>query len=162
MSVHAITLPLDDRAERRRLEVAPAGPFKTCALLLWGARPGSLIHQLTIIGTGLFVGALPAVMFESDVGFEYFEQALIPSQHHGHPAVDTKNIGKFFRLDGPVAGVGNIITVDIEGQVDRAVLLGRMLPVALPAPEPGVPGAFRGEGVEEPGVMRERMAGQQQ
>lgn len=147
--LHAAVFPEDGgQSERRRLELSPPAAFKAAALLLWGSRPGSIIHQLSIVGTTMFMGALPAAMFESDVGWEYFESVLRPAPHHGYASFDTKDVGKFFRLDCPAAEVGHIITLDLEGQVDRAVLIGRMLPVALPAPEPG--------------VFRERTAGQQQ
>lgn len=131
-----LRLPEDGAECRRSVSLAVATVLQPFALLLWSSAPGSRVHQMHV-GTEQLTGALPAVMFESEVGWSYFLTLLGP-RPDGVEVIDHRSIGKFFRFDMPALSPGQALELDIEGAYRHGVILGRTPRLALPAPEPGV------------------------
>lgn len=124
--VCVLRAPLWDRSERRQVEIKPQRPSQPFAILAWGYRPESAIHQLKIGNASQLVCAVPGNWFSSMLTIEEFDR-LLDKRPDGHDAVRAlwRLLG-YQVVDMARAEFGTTITLDLSGPFEQLVLLARM------------------------------------
>ena len=124
--------------DRRRVILRPSVVMRPFAVLFWGVGRGALVHQILLRFEEQLTGAVPAHLFESDLGRDTFV-GLVRPRPDGIGLVDTDRLGALFRFDMPTVTPADHLVLDVSGVIAHGVVLARTPRYALPEPEPGVP-----------------------
>lgn len=124
--------------DRRLIILHPSVVMRPFAILFWGVGRGALVHQIQVRFEEQLTGAVPAHLFEADIGRDAFV-GLVRPRPDGIGLVDTHRLGALFRFDMSSVTPADEIVFDVSGFVAHGVVIARTPSVAMPAPEPGVP-----------------------
>lgn len=122
----ALRMPRWESTARRTLEIKPQRPCRPFALMTWGHRPESTIHELTVGRDGQMMQAVPGGVFSSLLEWEEFER-LLDKRPDGHDAVRALwRLFSYITIDLPDVPLGTTIGLDVEGPFEHLVVLAKM------------------------------------